>query len=83
LEGFWPSTNWRANYECTFIPTVINVDLEDYIIPPYHGPRKLMKLLENLVEIRPIFGGHQMGFIPQLVEFGVKFKFLLKIHAVT
>jgi hypothetical protein len=45
LEGFWPSTNWRANYECASIPTVINVYLEDRIIPPYCGPRKLMKLL--------------------------------------
>jgi hypothetical protein len=28
-----------------------------------------------------LFGGHQMGFVSQLVEFGVKFK-LLKIYAI-
>jgi hypothetical protein len=26
-------------------------------------------------------GGHQMGFIPQPIEFGVKFRFLLKFFA--
>jgi hypothetical protein len=30
-----------------------------------------------------LFGGHQMGFVPQHVEFGVKFSFLLKIYAIT
>jgi hypothetical protein len=30
-----------------------------------------------------LFGGHQIGFVSQLVEFGVKFKFLLKIYAIT
>jgi hypothetical protein len=29
-----------------------------------------------------LFGGHQMGFVPQLVEFGVKFIFLLKLYAI-
>jgi hypothetical protein len=30
-----------------------------------------------------LFGGHLMGFVPQTIEFGVKFKFLLKIYAIT
>jgi hypothetical protein len=30
-----------------------------------------------------LFGGHRMGFIPQTIEFGVKFKLLLKIYAIT
>jgi hypothetical protein len=30
-----------------------------------------------------LFGDHQMGFVSQLLEFGVKFKFLLKIYANT
>jgi hypothetical protein len=30
-----------------------------------------------------LFGGHPMGFVPQTIEFGVKFKFLLKIYAIT
>jgi hypothetical protein len=34
LEGFWPSTNWRANFEHASIPIVVNVDLEDLVIPP-------------------------------------------------
>ncbi len=41
LESFWPSNNWRANYECALIPTVVDVDLEDPIIPPYYGPRSM------------------------------------------
>jgi hypothetical protein len=28
-----------------------------------------------------LFGGHHMGFVPHLVEFGFKFSFLLKIYA--
>jgi hypothetical protein len=30
-----------------------------------------------------LFGGHQMGFVPQPIEFGVKFRFLLNIYAIT
>jgi len=31
-----------------------------------------------------LFGDHQMGkFVPQCVEFGFKFNFLLKIYAIT
>jgi hypothetical protein len=29
-----------------------------------------------------LFGGHQMGFVPQHVEFCVKFRFLLNIYAI-
>jgi hypothetical protein len=41
LEGFWPSNNWRANYECASIPTIVNVDLENPIIPPYYCPKNM------------------------------------------
>ncbi len=41
MEGFWPYSNWRINYECASIPTVINVDREDLVIPPYCGPRSM------------------------------------------
>ncbi len=34
LEGFWPSSNWGANYEHTSIPTIVDVDPKDPIIPP-------------------------------------------------
>jgi hypothetical protein len=30
-----------------------------------------------------LFGGHQMGFVPQPIEFGVKFRFLLKFLVIT
>ncbi len=30
-----------------------------------------------------IFGGHQMGFVFHTIEFGVKFRFLLIIYAIT
>jgi hypothetical protein len=30
-----------------------------------------------------LFGDHHMSFVPHLVEFGVKFRFLLKIYAIT
>jgi hypothetical protein len=36
LEGFWPSSNWRANYECASIYIIVDDDLEDPIIPPYY-----------------------------------------------
>jgi hypothetical protein len=39
LEGFWPSCNWRFNHVQGAIPPIIDVDLEDPIIPPYYGPR--------------------------------------------
>jgi hypothetical protein len=41
LEGLWPSSNWRINYECASIPTVVDVDPEDHVIPPYYGPRNM------------------------------------------
>jgi hypothetical protein len=34
LEGFWPCSNWRTNYECASIPTIVDVDIKDPIIPP-------------------------------------------------
>jgi hypothetical protein len=41
LEGFWLSSNWRANYEHTSIRIIVDVDLEDLVILPYYGPRSL------------------------------------------
>jgi hypothetical protein len=41
LEGFWPSNNWRVNYEQTSIHIIVDVDHEDLVILPYYGPRSL------------------------------------------
>ncbi len=41
LDGFWPSSNWGVNYGCASIPFVVDVDLEDPIIPPYCGLRNM------------------------------------------
>jgi len=41
LEGFWPSSNWRTYYEHASIPTIVDVDLKDLVIPPYCGPRNM------------------------------------------
>ncbi len=41
LEGFWPSSNHKVNYECTSIPIVVDVDLEDLVIPPYCGLKNM------------------------------------------
>jgi hypothetical protein len=43
---------------------------------------KFMKLHENLFDY-VLCGGHHMGFVPQPIEFGVKFKFLLNFFAIT
>jgi hypothetical protein len=47
LESFWPSSNWRANYEHASIPTVVDVDLEDPIIPPYCALKKHAPFFEH------------------------------------
>ncbi len=47
LEGFWPFSNWRVNYECASIRTIVDVDLEDPIIPPYCGPRNMRPFLST------------------------------------
>jgi hypothetical protein len=52
LEGFWPSNNWRANYDHTSIPSVVDNDLEDLVIPPYYGPRR-MRLSLNTIAYTP------------------------------
>jgi hypothetical protein len=67
LEGFWPSSNWRPNYERASILIVVDVDLEDLVIPPYCGPRSMCPSLSiitympfhdlfaiNFVLVRPI-----------------------------
>jgi len=47
LEGFWPSSNWKANYEHTSIPTVVDVDLENLVIPPYYGLKSMRPSLNT------------------------------------
>jgi hypothetical protein len=37
LEGFWPSSNWRANHVQASIPTSVDDDPEDLIVPPHCG----------------------------------------------
>jgi hypothetical protein len=37
LEDFWPSNNWRVNYEHASILTIIDFDPEDLFILPYFG----------------------------------------------
>ncbi len=34
LEGFWPSNNWRVNYEHASIPTIVDVDRK--ILSSFH-----------------------------------------------
>jgi hypothetical protein len=48
LKGFWPSNNWKVNYECASICTVIDVDLKNPIIPPYYGPKSMRPFLNNV-----------------------------------
>jgi hypothetical protein len=52
LESFWPSNNWRANYERASIHTIVDVDLEYPIIPPYCG-LKNMRLSLNTTAYMP------------------------------
>jgi len=45
LEGFWPSSNWRANYVKSSLSTVINVvNPKDPIQVPYCGPKNMKPL---------------------------------------
>jgi hypothetical protein len=48
LAGFWPSSNWRANYECASIHTIVDVDPEDPIIPLYCGLRNMRPFLSTV-----------------------------------
>ncbi len=48
LKGFWPFSNWRSNYECTSIPTIVDVDLKDPIILPYCGARSMRPFLSTI-----------------------------------
>jgi len=41
LEGFWLSNNWKINYECASIRTVVDVDPKDLVILPYYEPKSL------------------------------------------
>jgi hypothetical protein len=42
LEGFWPSNNWRFNYERVELLSTNQVtDLEDPVMCPYYGPKNL------------------------------------------
>jgi len=45
LEGFLPSSNWRANYVRSSLSTVINVvNPKDPIQVPYCGPKNMKPL---------------------------------------
>jgi hypothetical protein len=48
LEGFWPSSDWRANYEHASIPKIVDVDPENLVIPPYYGPRSMCVSLNTV-----------------------------------
>jgi hypothetical protein len=37
LEGFWPSSNWRANHIRASVPTGVDDNLEDLVVPPHCG----------------------------------------------
>jgi len=60
LEGFWPSSNWRVNYECASIRTIVDVDPKDPIILPYYGPRNMCPFLSIVayVSIHDLFVGN-------------------------
>jgi hypothetical protein len=47
LEGFWPSNNWKINYERASIRIVVDVDPEDPVIPPYYGPKRMCPSLST------------------------------------
>ncbi len=48
MEGFWPSSNWRANYESASICTIVDVDLEGLVILPYCGPKNMCPSLSTI-----------------------------------
>jgi hypothetical protein len=54
LEGFWPSNNSKALYEHTSIPTIVDVDLKDHVIPQYCGPKNMCPSL-NIVAYTPFY----------------------------
>jgi len=45
LEGFWPFSNWKTNYEHASICTIVDVEPKDLVIRPYYGPRSLCPFL--------------------------------------
>jgi hypothetical protein len=45
LESFWPSSNWRVNYERASILTIVDVDPKDPVIRPYYGRRSMCPFL--------------------------------------
>jgi hypothetical protein len=50
---------------------------------PSPTPQNLRHRHTNVVNLYIGCGGHQMGFVPLFVEFGVKFRFLSKCFAIT
>jgi len=43
--------------------------------------QNLCNYMKRWLKYVVVFGGFHMGFVPQPVEFGFKFNFLLKIYA--
>jgi hypothetical protein len=35
LEGFWPSSNWKVNHVQASIPTSVNDDFKELVVPPH------------------------------------------------
>jgi hypothetical protein len=62
LEGFWPSKNWRTNYEHASILNVVDVDPKDPIIPPYCGPKNMRPSL-SIVAYRPFHDLFTSNFV--------------------
>ncbi len=53
LEDFWPSNNWRVNYEHASIPTIVDFDPKDLFILPYFGTRNMRPSL-NIITYTPL-----------------------------
>jgi hypothetical protein len=45
LESFWPFSNWGTYYEHASIPTIVDVDLKEFVIFPYCGPKNMRPFL--------------------------------------
>jgi hypothetical protein len=60
LESFWPSSNWRVNYDQASIPTIVDVDLKDPVIHPYYGRRSMCLSLRIIAytPFRDLFVGN-------------------------
>jgi hypothetical protein len=58
LESFWPFSNWKTNYEHTSIPTIVDVDLKDLVIPSYCGLKNMCPSLSTIAYMSFLFVGN-------------------------